>query len=75
MANDSPSPAWSTNVTTLRRPPQELALSPSVDGTGIGAAGTAILGIMLFHESASALRLVCIALILTGVVGLKVLAK
>jgi len=43
--------------------------------TGIGAAGTAILGIILFHESASALRLVCVALIITGVIGLKVLAK
>ncbi len=43
--------------------------------TGIGAAGTAILGIILFHESASALRLVCIALIVTGVIGLKLLAK
>ena len=43
--------------------------------TGIGAAGTAIAGIILFHESASALRLVCIALIVTGVLGLKFLAK
>jgi len=43
--------------------------------TGIGAAGTAIAGILLFHESAAALRLVCIALILTGVIGLKLLAK
>ena len=43
--------------------------------TGIGAAGTAILGIIFFHESASALRLVCIALIVTGVVGLKIVAK
>jgi quaternary ammonium compound-resistance protein SugE len=43
--------------------------------TGIGAAGTAILGIVLFHESASAARLVCLALILTGVVGLKLLGK
>ena len=43
--------------------------------TGIGAAGTAILGILLFHESASALRLVCIALILTGVIGLKLVGK
>jgi len=43
--------------------------------TGIGAAGTAILGIILFHESASALRLVCIALIVTGVLGLKLLQK
>ena len=43
--------------------------------TGIGTAGTAIAGIILFHESASALRLVCIALIVTGVLGLKFLAK
>jgi quaternary ammonium compound-resistance protein SugE len=43
--------------------------------TGIGAAGTAIAGIVLFHESAAALRLVCIALIVTGVLGLKLLAK
>jgi quaternary ammonium compound-resistance protein SugE len=43
--------------------------------TGIGAAGTALLGIVLFHESASAARLVCLALILTGVVGLKILGK
>jgi len=43
--------------------------------TGIGAAGTALLGIVLFHESASAARLVCLALILTGVVGLKLLGK
>ena len=43
--------------------------------TGIGAAGTALFGIILFHESASALRLLCVVLILTGVVGLKVLGK
>ena len=43
--------------------------------TGIGAAGTAILGIVLYHESASAARLVCLALILTGVVGQKLLGK
>lgn len=43
--------------------------------TGIGAAGTALMGILLFHESASALRLLCVALIVTGVVGLKLLAK
>ena len=43
--------------------------------TGIGAAGTALLGIILFHESASAARIVCLALIVTGVIGLKLLAK
>jgi quaternary ammonium compound-resistance protein SugE len=43
--------------------------------TGIGAAGTAIAGILLFGESASASRLACLALIVTGVIGLKVLTK
>ncbi len=39
--------------------------------TGIGAIGTALLGIYLFHEPATLLRLMCIALILSGIVGLK----
>jgi quaternary ammonium compound-resistance protein SugE len=42
--------------------------------TGIGAAGTALLGIALLGESASAARLVCIALIVAGVLGLKATA-
>ncbi len=40
--------------------------------TGIGAAGTAILGIVLFAESAALGRLTCIALILAGIIGLKI---
>jgi quaternary ammonium compound-resistance protein SugE len=39
--------------------------------TGIGAVGTAILGIYLFNESREALRFVCIGLIVAGIVGLK----
>lgn len=39
--------------------------------TGIGAVGVATLGIMLFSDSASPARLGCIALIIAGVVGLK----
>lgn len=39
--------------------------------TGIGAAGTAILGIAMLGESASPPRLLCLALILLGVIGLK----
>jgi quaternary ammonium compound-resistance protein SugE len=39
--------------------------------TGIGTIGTAILGILLLGESAGALRLACIALIASGIVGLK----
>ncbi len=39
--------------------------------TGIGAAGTAILGIILFSEPASWPRLLCIGMIVTGIIGLK----
>jgi quaternary ammonium compound-resistance protein SugE len=39
--------------------------------TGIGATGTALLGIWLFGEPATALRLSCIGLIVAGIVGLK----
>ena len=39
--------------------------------TGIGAVGTAILGIILFGDPATALRLACIGLIVAGIVGLK----
>jgi len=39
--------------------------------TGVGAAGTAILGIVLFAEPATALRLGCIGLIVAGILGLK----
>ncbi len=42
--------------------------------TGIGITGTAILGIALFGDSSSAPRLICIALIVTGIAGLKILA-
>lgn len=38
--------------------------------TGIGAVGTAIVGIVVLGESAAALRLASIALIAAGIVGL-----
>jgi quaternary ammonium compound-resistance protein SugE len=43
--------------------------------TGIGAAGTALLGIWLFREPASPARLLCIALIIAGVLGLKLASE
>lgn len=42
--------------------------------TGIGTVGTAVLGIALFREPASAGRLLSIALILAGIIGLKLLS-
>jgi quaternary ammonium compound-resistance protein SugE len=39
--------------------------------TGLGTAGTALVGAVLFEEPISPSRLACIALILTGIAGLK----
>jgi quaternary ammonium compound-resistance protein SugE len=39
--------------------------------TGIGAVGTAILGMVLFHESRDVMRVACIGVIVTGIAGLK----
>jgi len=39
--------------------------------TGIGAIGTALIGICIFDEPRTAARFVCILLIISGVVGLK----
>ncbi|MGX9390189.1 SMR family transporter [Nitrobacteraceae bacterium UC4446_H13] len=42
--------------------------------TGIGAAGTAILGIAVLGDSAAPARLLCIGFILIGVIGLKLVS-
>ena len=41
--------------------------------TGIGAVGTAVLGMVLFEEPRTVLRLVSIVLIVAGILGLKLL--
>lgn len=38
---------------------------------GIGAAGTALVGLIWFHEPASLSRLLCIGLVIAGIVGLQ----
>ncbi|MCL4524876.1 MAG: quaternary ammonium compound efflux SMR transporter SugE [Acidobacteria bacterium] len=43
--------------------------------TGIGAIGTATLGMILFGESRAAARLACIAMIVAGVIGLKLFSQ
>jgi quaternary ammonium compound-resistance protein SugE len=43
--------------------------------TGIGAAGTAILGMAVLDDSAAPLRILCIVLILAGVIGLKLVSE
>ncbi len=43
--------------------------------TGLGATGTVLLGMALFHESRDAWRLACLTLIILGVVGLKLVER
>lgn len=43
--------------------------------TGIGAVGTAVMGMILFGESREVARLVCIGLIVSGILGLKLVSK
>ena len=43
--------------------------------TGIGTVGTAIIGMVVLREPATAARLVCIGLIVAGIVGLKLVTK
>lgn len=40
--------------------------------TGIGAVGATIVGILMFDEPLRATRIVCIALVVIGIVGLRV---
>jgi quaternary ammonium compound-resistance protein SugE len=42
--------------------------------TGVGTVGTAAVGILWLGESASVGRLICVALIVAGIAGLKLLA-
>lgn len=42
--------------------------------TGVGAVGTVVLGIVLFGESADLPRLVCVGLIVTGILGLRLVS-
>jgi quaternary ammonium compound-resistance protein SugE len=43
--------------------------------TGIGALGTAILGMFLFNESKEIVRIMCILMIAAGVIGLKLFSN
>ena len=51
--------------------PTVLTVTAMILSTGIGAVGTAMLGIYLFGDPATVMRLACIGLIVAGIVGLK----
>ena len=42
--------------------------------TGIGTVGTVVVGIIIYGEPANAVRLGCVVLIVTGIVGLKLVS-
>ena len=43
--------------------------------TGIGAVGVAVLGMLLFGESRDIMRIVCLLLIVSGILGLKLVSS
>jgi len=43
--------------------------------TGIGTIGTVVYGILFFKEPADLFRIICILLIISGIAGLKILAR
>ena len=73
---------WPSVITVVLMIGSFLALAQAVKGlqnigstyaiwTGIGAIGTAILGMILFNEDRSLARLTCLTLVIVGIVGLK----
>jgi quaternary ammonium compound-resistance protein SugE len=76
---------WPSVVTVLLMLASFWCLAQAVKGlplgtsyaiwTGIGAVGTAIAGMVLFKEPATAARLACMVLIVAGIAGLKLATK
>lgn len=64
------------SVVLLGRAVREIPLGTGYAvWTGIGAAGTAVLGMILFGEPHDWRRIACLGLVLAGIVGLKLLAR
>ena len=64
--------AMVASVLLLERATRALPLGTAYAvWTGIGAIGTVVLGVVLFDESASLARLICLGLIVIGIVGLR----
>lgn len=64
--------AMALSMWLLARSARELPIGTAYAvWTGIGAVGTAALGMVLFGEPRTALRLTCIVLIVAGIAGLK----
>ena len=61
----------STYMTKDVREGAEPTFSAKERSAGVGAVGTAALGIVLFNEPASTLRILSLGLIVAGIIGLK----
>ncbi len=68
VANLQPGAPVFTPVTTFGNDRQQRTYGV---WTGIGAVGTAVLGMVLFQEPATLARIACIGLIVAGIAGLK----
>lgn len=67
--------AMATSVFLLSKALQDIPVGTGYAvWTGIGAVGTAVLGMALFGESRAVLRILCITLIIAGIAGLKLLS-
>lgn len=76
---------WPTLFTALAAATSLWLLTRALEGiplgtayavwTGIGAIGVALVGMTAFGESASPARLACLAMIVAGVAGLKLLSR
>jgi multidrug transporter EmrE-like cation transporter len=69
-----PGPGFSHRIRTKGRSFHGEESQSYAVWTSIGAAGTAIPGIVVLGDSAAPMRMLCIGLILTGVIGLKLVS-
>jgi quaternary ammonium compound-resistance protein SugE len=64
--------AMTASIVLLAMAVKTLPIGTAYDiWTGIGAVGAVVLGIVLFGDSASPLRLACVGLVVLGMLGLK----
>ena len=69
-------PTGTASVILLAQAAKQLPIGTAYAvWTGIGAIGTAALGMVLFGESRNAARLACMAMIVAGVIGLKLFSQ
>ncbi|GLQ96551.1 quaternary ammonium compound efflux SMR transporter SugE [Dyella mobilis] len=67
--------AMAVSITLLALAARQLPIGTAYAvWTGIGAVGAVVLGMALFNDPATPMRLLCVGLILAGIIGLKLTA-